>query len=187
MKLKYLKTFIFIISIALFVFPSYIFSYPDDSIEYKRPFIYPLHGEILTGFREEYLNIEKSIYYKHTGIDISGDPGDRVIAAGTGTVSYTGFSPIGGRTIVIKHNAMIRTTYLNLQSIYVSKGDSVRQGDIIASIGALDDPSCDEYHLHFGIIYDGAYLDPVQLLAIDYYSISRFLRIEYIQKDYRLY
>lgn len=187
MRLKYLKTFTYIFFIAFFFFPSYIFSYPVSPAEYKRPFIYPLQGEILIGFREEYFHIEKSAYYKHTGIDISGSPGDRVMAAGNGTVSYTGFSPTGGRTVVIKHNTMIRTTYLNLQSIFVSKGDSVRQGDIIASIGVLDDPSCEEYHLHFGIIYDDAYLDPVQLLNIDYYSISRFLRLEYTQRDYRIY
>ncbi len=187
MKLKYLKTFIYIFLITLFFLPSYIFPSPVSPAEYKKPFIYPLHGEILIGFREEYFDIEKSAYYRHTGIDISGNPGDRVMAAGNGIVSYTGFSPTGGRTIVIKHNTMIRTTYLNLQSIFISKGDSVRQGDIIASIGALDDPSCGGYHLHFGIIYDNAYLDPVQLLDIDYCSISRFLRLEYIQRDFRIY
>lgn len=187
MNLKYLKIFIYIFLIALFSLPSYIFSYPSNSSEYKKPFIYPLQGKILIGFREEYFDIEKSIYYKHTGIDISGNPGEQVLAAGSGTVSYTGFSPIGGRTVVIRHNAMIRTTYLNLQSIYVSKGDNVAQGDIIASIGATDDPSCSEYHLHFGIIYNGVYLDPVQLLNIDYSSISRFLRLEYTQRDFKIY
>ncbi|HAJ94913.1 MAG TPA: hypothetical protein DCP02_01650 [Actinobacteria bacterium] len=187
MNLKYLKAFIYIFLIALFFFPSYIFSYPFSPVEYKKPFIYPLQGKILIGFREEYFDNEKSAHYKHTGIDISGNPGEQVLAAGTGTVLYTGFSPIGGRTVVIGHNTMIRTTYLNLQSIYVSKGDSVKQGDIIASIGALDDPSCDEYHLHFGIIYNDAYLDPVQLLNIDYCSISRFLRLEYIQRSFRIY
>lgn len=187
MKLKYLKAFICIFFIALFFLPSNIFTYPHSTAEYKKPFIYPLQGEILVGFREEYFDIEKSSYYKHTGIDISGSPGERVLAAGNGTVSYTGFSPTGGRTVVIRHNKMIRTTYLNLQNIYVSRGDSVLQGDIIASIGALDDPSCGEYHLHFGIIYDSAYLDPVQLLNIDYYSISRFLKLEYMQRDFRIY
>ena len=187
MKLKYLKIFIYIFLIALFFLPSYIFSYPYSPSEYKKPFIYPLQGEILIEFREEYFDIEKSAYRRHTGIDISGSPGERVMAAGNGTVSYTGFSPIGGRTVVIRHNTMIRTTYLNLQSIFVSKGDSVRQGDIIASIGALDDPSCGEYHLHFGIIYNNAYLDPVQLLDIDYYSISRSLKLEYMQRDFRIY
>lgn len=187
MNLKYLKIFIYIFFIAFFFLPSYIFSYPLNPADYKKPFICPLQGEILTRFREEYFDIEKSAYYRHTGIDISGNPGGQVLAAGNGTVSYTGFSPTGGRTVVIKHNALIRTTYLNLQSIFVIKGDSVMQGDTIASIGALDDPSCGEYHLHFGIIYDNAYLDPVQLLNIDYYSISRFLRLEYIQRDFSIY
>ncbi|MFC2159688.1 M23 family metallopeptidase [Actinomycetota bacterium] len=139
------------------------------------------------GFREEYFNDDKQANYRHTGIDIKGDPGDSVVASGNGTVTYTGFSPIGGRTIVIRHNQNIRTTYLNLQNIFASQGDMVRQGDIIASTGAFDDPSCTDSHLHFAIIYFNKYLDPLQVLSLDYNSISRFLRLVYVPGDFRIF
>ena len=172
--------------ILIFSCPSPVYSLSQDKIEYKKPFILPLEGDVVVDFRESYLNEEKSKFYKHTGIDISGSPGARVMASGNGVVSYTGFSPIGGRTIVISHNQKIRTTYLNLSGIYVVKGDIVRQGDIVAFIGAVDDPSSREYHLHFGVIYGNKYLDPLQLLRIDYSSISRFIRLGFTPGDFYL-
>ena len=156
--------------------PAAISPYSDSGTSHRKPFIFPLYGNVVLGFREEYFDSEKRLYYRHTGIDISGKSGERVWASANGVVTYTGFSPIGGRTVVIRHNQNIRTTYLNLKSIYVSGGDMVKQGDIIASIGASDDPSSRNTHLHFGIIYINKYLDPLQVIEIDYTSISRFLR-----------
>jgi murein DD-endopeptidase MepM/ murein hydrolase activator NlpD len=165
------------------IYPDY--NYSDyKSPEYKSPFIIPLEGEIITGFRESYIVPDKQECLKHTGIDIEGKSGQKVIAAGNGIVSYIGFSPIGGRTLVIKHNDKIRTTYLNLMQIYVTTGKYVRQGEVIASIGASDDPSNLACHLHFGVIYDNKYIDPVDLLKIDYSSVSRFIYLQYLNRDF---
>jgi murein DD-endopeptidase MepM/ murein hydrolase activator NlpD len=185
--MKYLRIFIIFLILTLFLLPSPISAYPYGSDSYQKPFVYPINGKVIKGFREIYYDIEKSEFYRHTGIDISCKQGDRISAAGNGEVSYIGISPTGGRTVVIRHNSKIRTTYLNLQNIYVNKGDIIRQGDIIASAGGFDDPSSPECHLHFGVIYNGAYLDPVKLMEIDYSSISRFLIMEYIKKDFILY
>ncbi|MBN2073462.1 MAG: M23 family metallopeptidase [Actinobacteria bacterium] len=188
--MKKVFSFILVLSLLLAVHPGLL--YPGDSgsisgKEYlKRPFIIPLDGKIITSFRETYFDYKKNIFRKHTGIDIEGHPGQKVKASGNGVVSYTGFSPTGGRTVVIKHNEKIRTTYLNLSSIYVSRGEPVRQGEVIASIGAKDDPSNESSHLHFGVIYIDNYLDPEQLLKIDYGSISRFLKLKYIQHDFSI-
>jgi len=180
-----------ILSIGIFLLfllsgPAAVYSYPGKDPALRKPFISPLYGDIALGFREEYFNDDRQADYRHTGIDIIGAPGDRVSASGNGTIVYTGFSPIGGRTIVIRHNQNIRTTYLNLQNIYVSQGDRVKQGDIIASIGASDDPSCTDSHLHFAVIYMNKYLDPLQVLDMDYTSISRFLRLVYVPGDLKI-
>ncbi|MBM3701744.1 MAG: M23 family metallopeptidase [Actinobacteria bacterium] len=165
---------------VLISFPSMV--YPDC----KSPFIIPIEGEIITGFRQSYLDTDKQRFLKHTGIDIKGKYGQKVAAAGNGIVSYIGFSPTGGRTLVIKHNQKIRTTYLNLMQIYVSTGTYVKQGEIIAAIGADDDPSNSQCHLHFGVIYDKKYLDPEDLLKINYSSISKFLYLKYLPSDFKL-
>ena len=153
----------------------------------KAPFILPLDGETVLGFREEYLYNEKNTSRNHTGIDIRGEFNQSVFSSGDGTISYIGFSPTGGRTIVIKHNEKIRTTYLNLLSIFVSCGDYVHQGDVIGTIGGNDDPSyLGESHLHFGVIYNGLYLDPEDILKISYKNISSYVSLEYVENDFFL-
>jgi len=159
----------------------------NNAYEVKVPFILPLDGDISLNFREDYFDINKKITRKHTGIDICGKFNQEVLASGNGIVAYIGFSPIGGRTIVIKHNEKIRTTYLNLLSIFVSVGDYVHQGDVIAAIGAADDPSSfQDYHLHFGVIYNSFYLDPLDVLKINYKSISKYISLEYFENDFYL-
>jgi len=164
---------------------SIFISSPSPAYSYiKSPFILPIEGEVITAFRQSYLYEDEQKQLKHTGIDISGKYGQKVAAAGNGVVSYCGFSPIGGRTLVIKHNQKIRTTYLNLLQIYVTTGTYVKQGDIIAAVGAEDDPSNLQPHLHFGVIYESKYLDPEDLLRIDYRNISKFLNLKYLPYDF---
>jgi len=172
--------FLLLFLCVLTILPSPVYS------NYRSPFIIPINGEVITGFRQSYWDESKQRFLKHTGIDIKGKFGQKVAAAGNGIVSYIGFSPIGGRTLVIKHNQKIRTTYLNLMQIYVPNGTYVKQGEIIASIGADDDPSSSHCHLHFGVIYDNKYLDPEDLLKIDYRSISKFLHLKYLPSDFKL-
>jgi murein DD-endopeptidase MepM/ murein hydrolase activator NlpD len=178
---KYINTFLLLLFTVFFMLPGPLFSW-----EQRRPFIYPVWGEVITGFRDEYYCQEGSSR-RHTGIDIQGEPGDKVVASANGTVSYTGISPTGGLTIVIRHNSRIRTTYLNLAGIYVNVGNHVKQGDIIGSLGAYDDISNEKCHLHFAVIYGNMYLDPVQLLDIDYSRISGYLRLVYMERDLFIY
>ena len=163
------------ITLPLLLFPRMIYC------SHKSPFIMPLaSGNIIVGFRDSYLDKVEQVERKHTGIDIESETGESVFSSGNGLVAYIGFSPIGGRTLVIRHNEKIKTTYLNLEQILVSKGSQVSQGDRIATTGAEDDPSSEAVHLHFGVIYDDKYLDPEDLLKIDYKSISKFLYLKYI-------
>jgi murein DD-endopeptidase MepM/ murein hydrolase activator NlpD len=189
---------LFISSGLFFSFCSQNKLYAEESKDYgyyktgveslsKTPFIIPLDGEIVLGFRKDYFYNEKDITRKHTGIDIKGEFNQNVFSSGNGIVSYIGFSPTGGRTIVIRHNEKIRTTYLNLLNIFVSCGDYVQQGDVIGTIGGNDDPSSlVENHLHFGIIYNGFYLDPEDVLIISYKNITSYISLEYMENDFYL-
>lgn len=159
----------------------------NDESASKTPFIFSLDGQTIICFREQYFDEKEKTTRKHTGIDIAGEFNQDVLASGNGIVSYVGISPIGGRTIVIRHNGKIRTTYLNLLKIHVYPGEHVHQGDVIGTIGAEDDPSSlNNYHIHFGIIYDGFYLDLEDVLNISYKSISKYIRLEYLEDDFKL-
>jgi murein DD-endopeptidase MepM/ murein hydrolase activator NlpD len=188
LKLKYpvLKAlFLLIIAAAIISLPAILNIREAAALPYS-PLILPLSGELAIRFRQEYFDESELVTRKHTGVDIAGRSGDLVRASGNGIVAYTGFSATGGRTVVIKHNENIRSTYLNILDCFVTKGERVSQGDIIASIGAADDPSLKESHLHFGIIYMDSYLDPEDVLNIDYTSITRFISLKYISPDISL-
>jgi murein DD-endopeptidase MepM/ murein hydrolase activator NlpD len=183
-----LKNKFLLLSICTLIlcFLPFIFNIKSAQALPSSPFMAPFSGEFAVKFRQEYYDEIELVTRKHTGVDIAGRPSDKIRAAGNGIVTYTGFSSIGGRTIVIKHNDKIRSTYLNILECFVSKGDILTRGDIIANIGADDDPSLKEPHLHFGIIYMDSYLDPEDVLDIDYTSISRFISLEYINPDISL-
>jgi hypothetical protein len=178
--------FILITSTLILCFLSDIFNIKEVQAFSSSPLITPLGGEFAVKFRQEYFDENELVKRKHTGVDIAGKAGTEVRASGNGSVTYTGFSATGGRTVVIKHNEKIRSTYLNILDCFVTKGEAVSQGDIIANIGAVDDPSLSEPHLHFGIIYMDSYLDPEDVLNIDYTSITRFISLEYISPDISL-
>lgn len=181
MKQFWLKYSWFILLIILTIlFPGRVFG------QARTPFIWPLQGEVVTTFRQQYWDQEKLRYHRHTGIDIQAEPGSVVRASANGRVNYRGISPTGGLTLVIRHNMKIRTTYLNLSQTLVSRGEYVYQSQVIARIGAEDDSSSSQPHLHFGVIFGQAYLDPLDLLDIDYSSISRFIYLDYIKNDYQI-
>ena len=141
MKTIMLKTFFFLLLFAVILVSPVFFNIETVQAFSPSPLIAPLSGEFAVRFRQEYFDENDLVTRKHTGIDIVGKSGDAVRASGNGIVAYTGFSAIGGRTVVIKHNDNMRSTYLNILDCFVTKGEQVLQGDIIANIGAIDDLS----------------------------------------------
>jgi murein DD-endopeptidase MepM/ murein hydrolase activator NlpD len=176
MKKKKICSVIFILLVLL--------SFLLLSFHYKTPFVWPLKGDVVTRFMQKYYDAVSEKTRIHTGIDIKGSNGAHVCASANGTVTYIGISPIGGRTVVIKHNENIKSNYLNLADIFVKKGQYVRQGTPIATIGASDDPSGGCVHLHFAIVYKRTYLDPEDVLKIDYSSISPYIRLDHMPIDF---
>lgn len=180
------KILIFIFYILLIIFsvlfiPSLI-PYQISANE-RKPLIYPLKGEILVHFNEEYTDEETGETHRHCGIDISGEKGDKVVASAPGKVFYVGYTPTGGKTISIVHLLDVKTTYLNLQDYHVSVGQEVKRGQIIGTIGAEDDPSSEEIHLHFGVIVNNHYVDPEKILNMDFNDLTKFISLTYTELD----
>ena len=104
----------------------------------------------------------------HRGLDISGAGalGKPVVASAAGTVeqvtsSYTGY----GFSVLIDHGKGIKTRYGHCLagSITVNVGDKVEQGQQIAQVGSTGNSTGP--HLHFEIIYNGAYANPLDYLT----------------------
>jgi murein DD-endopeptidase MepM/ murein hydrolase activator NlpD len=102
----------------------------------------------------------------HRGVDLAGTLGQRVYAAGTGTVSFAG-RVAGIGVVSITHSDGLRTTYEPVTtSVHV--GNPVVIGMPIGTIdGRL--PHCPPgvaACLHWGLIGAGVYLDPLMLLRL---------------------
>lgn len=97
----------------------------------------------------------------HSGIDIAGGGiADRtIVAAKSGKVIYAKHSNIGyGNHIIIEHDNGMQTLYAHLESIGVSEGQRVSQGESIGIIGTTGDST--GLHLHFEVRVNGSAKDP---------------------------
>lgn len=171
-----------ILTISLILSPSLINNNYILANE-RKPLIYPLKGKILVHFNEQYVDEDTGETHRHCGIDIAGNEGDRVIASAPGKVFYVGWTPTGGKTISICHLLNVKTTYLNLQDYHVSVGQEVKRGQVIGTIGAEDDLSNKEVHLHFGVIVNNHYVNPEKILEMDFNDLTKYISLTYTELD----
>jgi murein DD-endopeptidase MepM/ murein hydrolase activator NlpD len=97
----------------------------------------------------------------HRGVDLAGSPGQPVVAAGSGTVTWAGV--LAGRGVVVITHGDLRTTYEPVAA-QVTNGQPVSAG---ARIGSLQPghPGCPVAAcLHWGLLRGDEYLDPMLLL-----------------------
>ncbi|SDL00579.1 lipoprotein NlpD [Franzmannia pantelleriensis] len=96
------------------------------------------------------------------GIDISGQKGQPVKAAGPGIVVYAGSGVRGyGNLILLKHNDEYLSAYAHNDSLNVAENDVVNAGEVIASMGDTD---ADSVKLHFEVRRNGQPQDPLDYL-----------------------
>jgi murein DD-endopeptidase MepM/ murein hydrolase activator NlpD len=98
----------------------------------------------------------------HTGEDYRAVAGTPVLAAAPGTVALAEEHFFGGRSVFLDHGDGLFTMYLHLSEILVEPGQQVRAGERIGLVGATGRASGP--HLHFGVRWRGARIDPAVLL-----------------------
>lgn len=96
------------------------------------------------------------------GLNIAGNAGDPVYAAGGGKVVYSGAGLRGyGNLVIIKHDSTFLTAYAHNRTLLVKEGDSVTRGQKIAEMGNTD---ANRVMLHFEVRRDGKPVDPMKYL-----------------------
>lgn len=96
----------------------------------------------------------------HLGLDLIAPQGDPVFAVADGKVTDVIRSHKGpGNVVEITHDGGYVTRYAHLADVVVSKGQTVGRGKKIASVGISGNSFAP--HLHYEILKDGVYLDPV--------------------------
>ena len=98
----------------------------------------------------------------HRGVDLAAAPGTTVMSAGPGTVSFVG--TVVDRPVISIDHGDLRTTYEPVKSD-LKKGQSVAAGQLIGAIG--NGGHCDSRCLHWGLLRDEEYLNPLALLKAD--------------------
>ena len=123
--------------------------------------IWPLAGPITSDFGWRTHPITGAQRF-HSGIDIGGDYGDAICAAQAGTVEYAGWISGYGNAVIINHGGGISTLYGHCQSLNVSVGESVSQGDVIAYCGSTGNSTGP--HCHFEVRENGEPVNPLSYL-----------------------
>lgn len=98
----------------------------------------------------------------HAGIDISnGVTDEAIVASDSGTVTWAGWDDSGyGYYVIIDHGNGYSTLYGHCNSVYVSQGEYVSQGQTIAGMGNTGFST--GTHLHFEIRNGSEKLDPME-------------------------
>ena len=79
--------------------------------------------------------ITQYFWWGHTGVDIAAPYGSRIGASDDGIVVSTGPVPVGGVHVCIQHSEGLQTCYYHTSAVYVSPGQTVKRGQLIAAIG----------------------------------------------------
>jgi murein DD-endopeptidase MepM/ murein hydrolase activator NlpD len=103
----------------------------------------------------------------HRGVDLAGEPGQPVLAAGVGTVVFAG--DLAGRPVVsIAHPGGLHTSYEPVRA-GVRVGQSVAAGSVIGELTAGHPGCAAAACLHWGAMWGPAshadYVDPLGLLT----------------------
>lgn len=99
----------------------------------------------------------------HTGVDISGKRGDKIIAAANGTIIFCGRRGSYGLTIDLDIGNGVILRYAHLDRLNVKKGIKVCQGQCIGKLGRTGRATAP--HLHFEVRVNNVPVDPMQFIA----------------------
>ena len=129
---------------------------------FKNQFIMPVEG-IISGVYGSQRILNGKPRWPHYGIDIAAKQGTMIKSSGSGTVTmaeedlyYT------GGTIIMDHGHGISSIYSHLETVMVSVGDKINQGDIIGTVGSTGRSTGP--HLDFRINWFQTRLDPMSIL-----------------------
>jgi murein DD-endopeptidase MepM/ murein hydrolase activator NlpD len=100
----------------------------------------------------------------HEGVDFSLPNGSQVLSTADGVVREVKRCRTYGLVVDIEHSNRVVTRYAHLSRAFVTEGDKVCRGEIIALAGSSGRSTGP--HLHYEVRVDGTPRDPMRFLAL---------------------
>ena len=138
-------------------------SQEEQDIKYVKQnvsIIWPIKGVITSRFGNR--TPTEIVTANHKGLDIAGNIGDNIVSAMEGTVVQYSEEGDYGKHLRIQNGEVI-TLYANCSELLVQEGSTVKQGDVIAKVGATGRATGP--HLHFEIRRDDRFINPELILG----------------------
>ena len=121
-------------------------------------FLWPVRGTVISRFGPRRGGLHND------GINIAAPRGAPVFAAENGVVAYTGNGIKGfGNLLLVKHSGGWTTAYAHVDRVLVKRGDRVKRGETIGTIGTSG--KVNKPQLHFEIRKGSQAVDPMRELA----------------------
>lgn len=97
-------------------------------------------------------------HYGHKGMDIASGYGNPIYASAGGTVILARWYSDYGKCVMIDHGNGVVTLYGHASALYVSAGQTVAQGQVIAAVGSTGQSTGN--HCHFEVRVNGRTTNP---------------------------
>lgn len=98
----------------------------------------------------------------HTGLDIAASTGTPIKVVASGTVTFASNKGSYGNVVKVNHGNGIETWYAHTSKMYVSEGQKVEAGTVIAAVGSTGNSTGP--HLHFELRMNGQHVNPQKYL-----------------------
>ena len=98
----------------------------------------------------------------HTGLDIAAKSGTDIKVVAAGTVISAKYDGSYGNLVKVDHGNGVETWYAHTSKMYVTAGQKVEAGDVIAAVGSTGNSTGP--HLHLEIRVNGEHINPQNYL-----------------------
>jgi murein DD-endopeptidase MepM/ murein hydrolase activator NlpD len=137
----------------------------SDLIFFTNKFSIPVENAIITGVYGSQRILNGKPKWPHYGLDFAAEKGTKIKAMLDGIVTLT--EPdlfYTGGTLIFDHGHGISTLYMHMEKIFVKKGQKVKKGDIIGTVGSTGRAT--GAHLDVRLNWFDIRLDPATVLDI---------------------
>jgi len=137
----------------------------SDLTFFTNKFSIPVKNAIITGVYGSQRILNGKAKWPHYGLDFAADEGTKIKAMldGIATLVEPDLFYTGG-TLIFDHGHGISTLYMHMEKILVKKGQKVKQGDIIGTVGSTGRTT--GAHLDVRLNWFDVRLDPATVLDI---------------------